>query len=139
MSDHLPPERRSWNMSRIRSINTKPELVVRRFLHSKGYRFRIHRKDLPGKPDVVLPKYNTVVFIHGCFWHRHKNCRYCSTPKTNQAFWEEKFRKNIERDRINIKKLESTGWNVIVIWECEVKDESFQHRLLEMLQINQNT
>ena len=133
MSDHLSPDRRSWNMSRIKGKNTKPEILVRKFLHGNGYRFRIHRKDLPGKPDIVLPKYKVVVFVHGCFWHRHKNCKYSSSPKTHTEFWEEKFRRNVERDKQNIADLESLGWKVLVVWECEVKNGSFQKNLLDAL------
>ena len=133
MSDPLSTDRRSWNMSQIKGKNTKPEVLVRKFLHSHGYRFRIHRKDLPGKPDIVLPKYKTVIFVHGCFWHRHENCKYSSTPKTHTEFWEEKFRRNIERDRQNIANLESLGWRVIIVWECEVKDLSYRETLLDKL------
>lgn len=133
MSDHLPPDRRSWNMSQIKGKNTKPEVLVRKFLHANGYRFRIHRKDIPGKPDIVLPKYKTVIFVHGCFWHRHKNCKYSSSPKTHTEFWEEKFNRNVERDKHNIADLESLGWKVIIVWECEVKDLSYRETLLEKL------
>ena len=104
---HKVSEQRSRNMSAIKSKNTKPEIAVRKLLHSMGYRFRLHRKDLPGSPDIVLPKYKTVIFVHGCFWHRHENCKYASTPKTRQEFWEAKFRENINRDKI-IKKVEFT-------------------------------
>lgn len=120
--DKLTPEHRSWNMSRIRSSNTKPELIVRSLLHRMGFRFRIHRKDLPGKPDIVLPKYKTVVFVHGCFWHRHEDCQYAYTPKSRVEFWEEKFKKNIERDNRNRTDLEALGWKVLVVWACELSD-----------------
>ena len=118
-------EKRSRNMSAIRSKNTKPEIAVRKLLHSMGYRFRLHRKDLPGSPDIVLPKYKTVIFVHGCFWHRHKNCKYASTPKTRQEFWEAKFRENINRDKLNQENLSSKGWKIIIVWECEIKDKDF--------------
>ena len=122
---HKVSEKRSRNMSAIKSKNTKPEIAVRKLLHSMGYRFRLHRKDLPGSPDIVLPKYKTVIFVHGCFWHRHKNCKYASTPKTRQEFWEAKFRENINRDKLNQENLSSKGWKIIVVWECEIKDKDF--------------
>lgn len=122
MTDRLSPEHRSWNMSRIKNRDTKPELIVRSLLHRMGYRFRLHRKDLPGKPDIVLPKYKTVVFVHGCFWHRHEGCRYSYMPKTRIDFWEDKFNKNIKRDIDVRQKLYKLGWTVIVIWECELSD-----------------
>ncbi len=131
--DSISTSERSLIMSRIKGKNTKPEVLVRKFLHANGYRFRIHRKDLPGKPDIVLPKYKTVIFVHGCFWHRHENCKYSSFPKTHTEFWEEKFRRNIERDKQNIADLESLDWKVLVVWECEVKDGSFQKNLLDAL------
>ena len=90
-----------------------------------GYRFRLHRKDFPGSPDIVLPKYKTVIFVHGCFWHRHENCKYASTPKTRQEFWEAKFRENINRDKLNQENLSSKGWKIIVVWECEINDKDF--------------
>ncbi len=108
-------------MSRIKNRDTKPEIRVRSFLHSAGFRFRLHRKDLPGKPDIVLPKYKTVIFIHGCYWHRHPGCKNATTPKTRTDFWEDKFRDNVARDKRNIKDLKDLGWKVIVIWECETE------------------
>ena len=125
MSDHLTPAKRSWNMSRIRSSNTKPEKIVRSILHNSGYRFRLHRKDLPGKPDIVLKKYNTCLFVHGCFWHHHENCSRANWPKSNKDYWVPKIKKNIERDKLNTAKLEDMGWNVIVVWECMIKDLDF--------------
>ena len=122
---HKVSEKRSRNMSAIKSKNTKPEIAVRKLLHSMGFRFRLHRKDLPGSPDIVLPKYKTVIFVHGCFWHRHENCKYASTPKTRQEFWEAKFRDNINRDKLNQENLSSKGWKIIVVWECEIKDKDF--------------
>ena len=119
---HKVSEQRSRNMSAIKSKNTKPEIAVRKVLHSMGYRFRLHSKDLPGSPDIVLPKYKTVIFVHGCFWHRHENCKYATTPKTREDFWNNKFRSNVERDleiQENIKNIE---WRSVVIWECETKD-----------------
>ena len=122
---HKVSEQRSRNMSAIKSKNTKPEIVVRKILHSMGYRFRLHGKDLPGSPDIILPKYKTVIFVHGCFWHRHENCKYASTPKTRQEFWEAKFRENINRDKLNQENLSSKGWKIIIVWECEIKDKDF--------------
>ncbi len=118
-------------MSRIRSENTKPEKIVRSQLHALGYRYRLQGKvskklypagRLPGKPDIVLAKHKTVIFVHGCFWHRHKGCRGCTSPKTNAAFWQEKFKKNVENARKFENKLQEMGWNVLVIWECETKE-----------------
>jgi DNA mismatch endonuclease (patch repair protein) len=113
---------RSKMMSGIRGKNTHPELVVRRSLHANGYRFRIHRKDLPGNPDIVMPKLKTCIFVHGCFWHRHVGCRYATTPKTRPEFWAEKFSKNLQRDANSHHALELLGWTVITIWECELKN-----------------
>ena len=120
---HKVSEQRSRNMSAIKSKNTKPEIAVRKLLHSMGYRFRLHRKDLPGSPDIVLPKYKTVIFVHGCFWHRHENCKYASTPKTRREFWEKKFRENINRDNLNQANLALKGWKIIIIWECQLKGD----------------
>jgi len=112
---------RSKMMGSIRGKNTRPEILVRKYLHANGYRFRLHRKELPGNPDIVLPKLHTCIFVHGCFWHRHLGCRYATTPKTNMEFWNEKFEKNVDRDRKALKALAEEGWKIIVIWECEVK------------------
>lgn len=111
-------------MSRIQGKNTKPELIVRRVAHALGYRFRLHRRDLPGSPDLVFPRLGKVIFVHGCFWHRHRGCKYSYSPKSNMAFWEKKFLRNIERDRDVVKKLRKLGWAVLVIWECETGDQS---------------
>ena len=124
---HKVTEQRSRNMSAIKSKNTKPEIAVRKLLHSMGYRFRLHRKDLPGSPDIVLPKYKTVIFVHGCFWHRHENCKYATTPKTRPAFWESKFNENIRRDRTNHNNLIKLGWKVLVIWECDLKSTNISN------------
>jgi DNA mismatch endonuclease, patch repair protein len=130
MVDTLTPEKRSWNMSRIRSGNTKPEMVVRSLLHRMGYRFRLHRKDLPGKPDIVLSKYKTVIFVHGCFWHRHEGCKYAYNPKSRIEFWQKKFKDNVERDNKNKKAIAILGWHIVVIWECETKEpEQLAERL----------
>lgn len=121
--DKITAERRSWNMSRIRSANTSPERRVRSLLHRMGYRFRLHRQDLPGRPDIVLPGRRTVVLVHGCYWHRHPECRFAYTPKSNKAFWEAKFEENVARDRRQHCQLQSLGWRVITVWECETKDK----------------
>lgn len=132
--DRLTPERRSWNMSRIRSKGTKPEMLVRSLLHRSGFRFRLHRKDLPGSPDIVLPKYRSVIFVHGCFWHKHEDCKDASIPKSNVVFWKEKIQKNVERDLQAVSALEAAGWNVITIWECEIRDlETMASRLHQLL------
>jgi DNA mismatch endonuclease (patch repair protein) len=123
MADPLTPEKRSWLMSRIRSGNTKPELVLRSLLHRCGYRFSLRRRDLPGKPDIVLRKYRTVIFVHGCFWHRHPGCKQASMPRTRPEFWAEKFAKNVARDERNQAELVAKGWRVIVVWECELRQD----------------
>lgn len=120
--DRLSKDKRSWNMSRIRSRDTVPEMRVRSLLHSLGYRFRLCPKTLPGKPDIVLPKYRSVIFVHGCFWHQHKNCKKASLPKSNTDFWLKKFENTKRRDEMNIRALEQLGWNVIVVWECELNN-----------------
>lgn len=112
---------RSYNMSRIRSTNSKPEELVRKFLFSKGLRYRKNVKTLPGKPDIVLSKYKTIVFVNGCFWHAHKGCRYFVMPKSNTEYWNEKIDRNIQRDKLVYKQLSDAGWNVIIVWECELK------------------
>jgi len=124
MADSLTKEKRSWNMSRIRSKDTKPEMYVRSLLHHMGYRFRLHQKGLPGRPDIVLPKYKTIIFVHGCFWHRHKNCKYAYTPKSKIEFWLKKFQGNIERDKKHEEELKKLGWKKIVVWECQIKNLS---------------
>ena len=116
-------------MSGIRGKDTKPEIVVRRFLHRMGFRFRLHRRDLPGRPDIVLPKYRTAVEVRGCFWHRHEGCLFAYTPKSNREFWETKLNGNRDRDRRNLRELTHLGWRVIEIWECELADD----RLLQTL------
>ena len=123
MADRLSPEKRSWNMSRVRNSDTSIEVKVRKYLFSRGFRFRKNVKKLPGKPDVVLPKYKTVIFVHGCFWHRHEGCKDTTTPKTRTEFWEEKFRKNVENDKQHMELLNNDGWNVVVIWECEIEKD----------------
>lgn len=124
MSDVHSKETRSYNMSRIRGKNTKPEEMVRKHLFAKGFRYRKNDPKLPGKPDIVLPKYRTVIFVNGCFWHHH-NCRYFVWPKNNAEFWKKKIDGNVERDAYNHQVLESLGWRVIDVWECELKGEKF--------------
>jgi DNA mismatch endonuclease, patch repair protein len=109
-------------MRLVRSKDTKPEKKVRVLLHRLGFRFRLHRKDLPGNPDIVLPKHSAVIFVHGCFWHRHKGCQEASMPATHQNYWIPKFKRTVERDKRNQEELRRLGWNVIVLWECEIKD-----------------
>lgn len=131
--DILTKERRSQVMSRIRGSNTKPEMLVRRTAHALGLRFRLHRKDLPGTPDIVFPATKTALFVHGCFWHRHDSCRYAYTPKSNEAFWSQKFVRNVERDREVVNELRRAGWRPIVIWECETKQGDLAARINRLL------
>ena len=136
MVDSLSPEKRSWNMSRITGKNTKPELKVRSILHRAGYRFRVNKKDLPGKPDIVLKKYKTVVFVHGCFWHRHKGCSDSTTPKTRTEFWQNKFDGNVARDIKNLHALSELGWKSIIVWQCELKrPELLINKLKEQIRL----
>ena len=121
--DTITKEQRSSNMSKIRSKDTLPELLVRKTLWQMGYRYRLHYKKLPGKPDIVIVKHKIAVFVHGCFWHRHKNCIEASRPKTNQEYWEAKINKNIERDKKYKKEIEKLGWKVITVWECSIKHD----------------
>lgn len=123
MADVHTPEKRSYNMSQIRNKNTKPEEIVRKYLFSQGFRYRKNDKRLPGTPDIVLPKYRTVIFVNGCFWHGHEGCRYFVWPKSNTEFWEKKINENIRRDTVKHEQLESLGWKVIVFWECELKKD----------------
>jgi len=134
MADVHEAKTRSYNMSRISGKDTKPEMIVRKFLHSNGFRYRLHEKNLPGKPDLVLPKYNSVIFVHGCFWHAHQDCKYFKIPKTRTEWWKEKLYKNKERDERNVETLEDKGWNVIIVWECELKPESKKETLKGLIQ-----
>lgn len=128
--DSLTREKRSWNMSRIRGKNTTPELIVRSFLHRNGIRFRIHAGNLIGKPDIVLPKYRTVIFIHGCFWHRHKGCKYTYSPKSRKKFWNSKFKDNIVRFKQVKRAIKKDGWRLFIIWECQILNNSIKLRNL---------
>lgn len=123
MTDRISKKKRSWNMSRIRSKDTKPEIKVRSYLFKLGFRFRKNVQKLPGKPDIVLTKYSTVIFINGCFWHHHQGCRYAYIPKTRTKFWLDKFSKNLENDKKNKVILQQLGWKVVVIWECMLKND----------------
>lgn len=129
MADVVDRATRSRMMSGIRGTNTKPELIVRSFLHRHGLRFRLHIRELPGRPDVVLPKYRVAVFVHGCFWHRHEGCRYATTPRNNAAFWRDKLNGNVLRDARRRRELTRLGWRVFTVWECELDDR----RLLRLV------
>jgi DNA mismatch endonuclease (patch repair protein) len=118
--DRISKKHRSWNMSRIKNKNTQPEIIIRSLLHKLGYRFRLHRRDLPGIPDIVLPKYKTAIFVHGCFWHRHSGCKFAYSPKSRVQFWEKKFERNVSVQKKAENELDQMGWRVFVIWECEL-------------------
>ncbi len=122
MADTLTPDERSERMSRVRNKDSKAEMRVRKLVHAMGFRYRLHNKTLPGKPDLVLARHKKVILIHGCFWHQHGVCRPLSTPEHNSGFWRKKFDDNVKRDQRNLKQLQELGWNVLVIWECETKD-----------------
>ena len=129
---------RSDIMRAVKRANTAPEIIVRQVLHAFGLRFRLHRRDLPGSPDVVLPRFRTVIFVHGCFWHRHPDCRYTTTPKTRQEYWLPKFAANIERDLRKEAQLQALGWRVLLVWECETKQrEELTLRLRRELKLSE--
>ena len=135
MSDIFDSAKRSEIMARIRNRNTKPELAVRRIAHGLGYRFRLHRRDLPGCPDIVFPRYKAVILVHGCFWHQHPGCKFAYKPKTRTQFWETKFEGNVARDKRNELALSNLGWKTMVIWECETTDhEAVATRIVSFLQ-----
>jgi len=134
--DSLTQERRSWNMRQIRSKDTKPEILIRKALWRMGYRFRIHYKKLPGKPDVVIIKHKLAIFIHGCFWHRHDGCIEASKPKTNSEYWENKISKTMERDKEHNAEIIQLGWRVIIIWECEIRNDVSENKKLLQRVIN---
>ncbi|WDF78411.1 very short patch repair endonuclease [Mucilaginibacter sp. KACC 22773] len=133
MADVHSKETRSYNMSQIKGKNTKPELLVRKFLHKNGFRYRLHVKDMPGKPDIVLPKYKTVIFIHGCFWHGHEGCRYYVVPKTRTEWWLNKINGNTVNDSKAETALIAAGWNIIKIWECELKKTTIENTLTTLI------
>lgn len=132
MVDSLTPEERSRHMARIRDRDTQPELQVRRVAHAMGLRYRLYRRDLPGTPDLVFPRWRRAVFVHGCFWHRHLGCSKTTTPKTRADFWEEKFRANQARDARKFAGLQAAGWRPVVIWECETRDAEALSRIIAM-------
>ena len=121
MADKISPERRSRNMAAIKSRDTKPEVAIRKLLHAAGFRFRLHREDLPGRPDIVLSRYKTVVFVNGCFWHQHLGCKLASNPSSRPEYWRAELDRNVERDRHSYTSLTNLGWKVIVVWECEIR------------------
>ena len=131
MTDIVDSRRRSEMMAGIKGWDTKPELIVRRIAHKLGLRFRLHRKDLPGRPDLVFPRRQLAVFVNGCFWHRHEGCRYAYTPKSRISFWTRKFAQNVARDRRNEDALRDLGWRVLVVWECSTRDEEAVRRYLQ--------
>ena len=135
MADIVDKATRSRMMSGIRGKNTSPELTVRKALHAAGLRFRIHAKHIPGRPDIVLPRFKTAVLVHGCFWHRHPRCKFAYTPRSNISFWKEKFASNVARDRRAIRALRREGWNVFVVWECEIAEQSLA-RLISRIRRN---
>ncbi len=133
MTDVHDSKTRSYNMSQIKAKNSKPEMLVRRFLHNKGYRFRLHQKNLPGKPDIVLKKYNTVIFTNGCFWHGHEGCKYFKIPQTRTDWWVNKIEGNKRNDTEKYKILKGNGWNIIIIWECELKPSTIENTLPDLI------
>lgn len=137
MTDVHTPAQRSKNMASIRGKDTTPELRVRSALHRAGYRFRLHRKDIPGKPDIVMPGRKIAIFVHGCYWHRHPGCKYATIPKSSTDFWQEKFKSNIARDKKVAKQIKEIGWRRLVIWECETKEEQqIQNIIIDFLASN---
>ena len=131
--DKISPEQRHYTMSRIRGKDTKPEILVRKYLFSEGFRFRKNDKRYPGHPDIVLPKYKTVVFVNGCFWHGHEGCKYYTVPKTNTDFWVAKVQRNQARDKADVAALESMGWRVIVVWECQLEKRDRAQTLSDLV------
>lgn len=133
MADHLTKEKRSWNMSRIRSKHTKPEMIVRKMLHNNGIRYRLHAKDLPGKPDLSNKKKKFAIFVNGCFWHQHQGCKRANIPKSNKSYWLPKLKRNVERLNNSTSELKAINWKVYKIWECEVKDLENNKELMEII------
>ena len=136
--DIKSPERRSQNMAKIRSRNTKPEVFLKKLLFKKGYRYSLNKKGLPGTPDLYFRKYNTVIFVHGCFWHRHQKCKYAYMPKSNIEFWQEKFNNNIERDKRQLEELEKLYIRVLIVWECTIrkmkKEPEFENKVITAIE-----
>ena len=133
MADVHSIEQRSYNMQQIHSSNTKPEMLVRRYLHANGFRYKLHDKTLPGKPDIVLPKYKTIIFINGCFWHGHENCNYFVVPKTRTDWWLNKINTNKANDAKALRALKKDGWKIIAVWECKLKPAKLEHTLNALL------
>jgi DNA mismatch endonuclease (patch repair protein) len=133
MADVHSKETRSYNMSQIKGRNTKPEMLVRKFLHAQGFRYKLHDKTLPGRPDIVLPKYKTVILIHGCFWHGHNGCKYFVVPKTRTEWWLQKINGNIANDEKAVKALKKDGWKIITIWECDLKQDKLENTLKKII------
>lgn len=133
MADVHNKQTRSYNMSQIKSKNTKPEMLVRKFLFSKGFRYRLHVKNLPGKPDIVFPKYKTIIFINGCFWHGHENCKYYVIPKTRIEWWIDKINRTKQRDSENFLQLSESGWKIVTIFECQLKTDKLNNTLIKLL------
>src|SRR5690606_18908020 len=138
MADVHSKETRSYNMSRIKGKNTKPEMLVRQFLHANGYRYKLHDKSLPGKPDIVLPKYRTVIFVHGCFWHGHTDCKYYIIPKTRTDWWLNKIHGNIANDAKSIEALTKGAWKIIIVWECDLKPLPLETTLNKLIKTIRN-
>ena len=136
MADHLTKEKRSWNMSRIRSKNTRPEIAVRKYLYSKGFRYRLHNRHLPGTPDITNQSKKTAVFVNGCFFHQHKGCKRATVPKSNKEYWIPKLKKNTAKFSENTNKLLDMGWKVFIVWECETKDEVILKSKLDAVYIS---
>lgn len=140
MTDRLSPEQRSANMAKVRGKDTRPEMVVRRLLHKMGYRYRLHARDLPGRPDIVFRKRRKAIFVHGCFWHRHEGCPRATVPSTRQEFWTAKFQANVDRDACARLALEAAGWEVMVVWECDLRaQEQLAERLARFMIVEPDT
>lgn len=133
MADFVTPEKRSKIMRGVKQKDTKPELLVRRALHARGYRFRLHRKDLPGKPDIVLPRHGLAIFVHGCFWHQHEACKDGRLPASNEDYWLPKLARNVERDKEKALALQEAGWRVLAVWECEARDPARLSAIIDQL------
>jgi len=133
MADVHTAQQRRFNMQQVKAKDTKPELLVRKFLHAHGFRYSLHKKTLPGKPDIVLPKYKTIIFVHGCFWHGHSNCKYFSLPKTRTQWWTDKINTNKANDAKTVKVLRKEGWHVLTVWECKLKPSKAEKTLFTLL------